>query len=91
MGRVTNSECQVMHGTFFEKLASSVRVDPVTGDKYLNTICYYVDCEDAESPFTCDMNITDHEQWCADNLFGTDSCGHLGLKMAICEKLFDIQ
>lgn len=79
-----------MPATFFEKLASSARVDPVTGDTYLNTICYYVDCEDSTSPFTCDMNITDHEQWCADNFFATDSCGNLGLKIGGCEKILDV-
>jgi len=90
MGRIQNSDCQIMGATFFEKLASCARIDPVTEEIYMNTVCYYVDCEDAESPFTCDMNITDHEQWCADNFFTTDSCGHVALKLNVCEKLQDV-
>jgi hypothetical protein len=90
MGRQVNSDCQVMSGTFFEKLAQTGRIDPITGDIFMNTYCYYVDCEDMESPLACEFNITDHEQWCADNFFTLDSCGYLAFKMGVCEKLFDV-
>jgi len=87
MGRIQNSDCQVMTGTFFERLASCARIDPDTGDIFINIICYEVDCEDdPESPFACEMNITDHEQWCADNFFALDDCDHLALKLNYCGK-----
>lgn len=83
------NDCKMNPATFFEKLASCARIDPVTEEIYLNVYCYSVDCEDAESPLACDYPPTDHEQYCADNYFTTDSCGHLALKINWCDKELD--
>lgn len=88
MGRVVTNdkrfECGGPGADFFTLLASCVMTDPVSGETYLNTQCYTVDCEDAVPAIDCDNVPSDPEKFCSSSLFTVDTCGHLALKIGKC-------
>jgi hypothetical protein len=94
MGRIQEDDKRLICGAnptdFFTMLASCGRIDPDSGDIYVNTACYWVDCEDAEAAIDCNNGApVDPERFCAANFFTVDSCGHLAFKIGMCEKLLD--
>jgi len=48
---------------------------------YLNVIGTTENCDDLEDLMNCDRNSIDPERMLVENLFATDECGHLALKM----------
>lgn len=85
MGQIVQSGCGLPPATFFEMLASCARVDTVTGDIYLNTLCYTPSCSH-DAAIECGNVPSDLEQFCASNLFALDNCGHLALKIGNCTR-----
>jgi hypothetical protein len=66
--------------SFIQMLASCL-VQDARGNTYLNIIPTEGNCEDYEPLVDCTNADKDMESMIVDNAFGTDSCGHLGLKM----------
>jgi hypothetical protein len=66
--------------SFMQMLASCLVVD-ANGNTYLNLIPTEGDCEDFDPLVDCSNADKDMETMLVDNAFGTDDCGHLGLKV----------
>jgi len=95
MGQIREDDKRQICGAnppdFFTMLASCVVRDSVSGDTYLNTMCYDVDCEDEDPVIDCNLGApSDPERFCAANLFGIDECGRLAFKIGYCFKLEDV-
>ena len=72
--------CGTLPLSFIQMLASCL-VKDAQGNTYVNMIPTVGDCEDYEPLVNCTNADKDMETMLVDNAFGTDSCGHLGLKI----------
>ena len=76
--------CGTLPLSFMQMLASCLVVD-ANGNTYLNMIPTDGECEDYTPLVDCTNADKDMETMLVDNAFGTDDCGHLGLKIIVSE------
>lgn len=77
--------CGIMPATFLELLAASVRVDD-NGVAFLNVTLVTPESCQCDPFMDCDKNHMSPEEVVA-NLFATDNCGNLALKIGNCDGL----
>lgn len=77
--------CGSMPLTFLQMLASSIIIDG-NGVKRLNVIEQTGTCAGLEMFLNCTNGDKDPERTLVENLFATDSCGNLGLKIFVASR-----
>jgi hypothetical protein len=71
--------CAAERQSFYQMLARCIVL--YDGHYYLNVASVAGDCVDLHDFWTCANNHVDPESALVDNLFATDSCGNLALKI----------
>ena len=74
-----HTECVDMPETFYELLARCIVL--YDGHYYLNTASVTGYCDDLHDFWTCAINHIDPERALVENVFATDDCGNLALKI----------
>lgn len=74
-----HTECVELPETFYELLARTIVT--VDGHNYINTASVTGYCDDLHAFWTCANNHIDPERALVENVFATDSCGNLALKI----------
>ena len=74
-----NTQCTEAPETFMELLARCIVT--YNGHNYINVAYVSGYCDDLLDFWTCDNNHIDPERALAENVFATDSCGNLALKI----------
>jgi hypothetical protein len=74
-----NVGCGELNQSFYQLLARCIV--KYSGHYYLNVASVSGVCNDLHDFWTCDNNTLDPETAMINNLFATDSCGHLALKL----------
>lgn len=74
-----HTECVDMPESFIELLARCIVL--YNGHYYLNVAFVSAYCDDLTSFWTCALNHIEPERALAENVFATDSCGNLALKI----------
>ncbi|MEN6569058.1 MAG: hypothetical protein ABFC18_03495 [Rikenellaceae bacterium] len=76
-----NTECTQLPQTFMQLLARCIVL--YDGHYYLNVAVVTNYCDDLSDFWTCSINHIDPERALAENVFATDSCGNLALKLFV--------
>ena len=76
-----NVGCGELSQSFYQLLARCIVRFGHSGHYYLNVASVSGVCSDLHPFWTCANNFTDPETAMVNNLFATDSCGHLALKI----------
>jgi hypothetical protein len=71
--------CTESNQSFYKMLARCIVL--YDGHYYLNIAVVSGNCDDLHPFWTCDNNNIDPESALVSNIFATDSCGHLAIKM----------
>lgn len=74
-----HTECNDMPQTFYQLLARCLVT--YSGHVYINTATVTGYCDDYHDFWTCAINHIDPERALVENVFATDSCGNLALKI----------
>jgi len=74
-----NTQCTEAPESFYELLARCIVL--YDGHYYLNTVIVEGYCDDLTAFWTCANNHIDPERALVENVFATDSCGNLALKL----------
>lgn len=74
-----NTQCTESPESFYELLARTIVL--YNGHYYLNTATVTDNCEELHAFWTCSNNHIDPERALVENVFGTDDCGNLVLKL----------
>ena len=74
-----HTECNDMPQTFYQLLARCI--GEYDGHYYINTASVTGYCDDLHDFWTCANNHIDPERALVENVFATDSCGNLALKI----------
>jgi|WetSurMetagenome_2_1015567.scaffolds.fasta_scaffold17056_6 hypothetical protein len=74
-----HTECNDMPQSFYQLLARCIV--EVSGHYYINTASVTGYCDDLHDFWTCAINHIDPERALVENVFATDSCGNLALKI----------
>jgi len=80
---VNNTGCQILPADFVQLLASAVRVDAF-GNAFLNFVVVDTTACECDPFMDCDKNHLPPDAVLR-NLFTTDACGHLAIKMGNCD------
>jgi hypothetical protein len=74
-----HTECNDMPETFYQLLARCIV--SYSGHYYINTASVTSACDDLHDFWTCDNSHIDPERALVENVFATDACGNLALKI----------
>jgi hypothetical protein len=74
-----NTQCTEAPETFYELLARCIVL--YNGHYYINTATVTGNCDDLHAFWTCANNHIDPERALVENVFATDDCGNLALKI----------